>query len=243
MKRFFFLIVCILFTLNGWGQKYEPTTRWPYLYEHFQKGVIYLKNNRVTEREVNIHLAKSVLHYTEDNVIHELSNIDDVDSIRIEATTSVDIQGDVHRLRTVDTYVYIEDKVYRVLQQDTLSGLYLLSLGNFDDLLTTTGAYGTRSHTSSAKNYNVLDFGGITERNLIKLRSEKEDGKFFPVDKTYYFKIDGQLVKADRKLLEKAITSPQAKERLQQYLKKNKVKWNQPDSLIKLYQSLLLPPQ
>jgi hypothetical protein len=221
------LILTIISLFRIQGQNYEPTTRWPYLYEHFQKGSVYLDNGTVVEREVNIHLVKSVLHYVDENgQILELTNAGDVDSVRTATAT----------------YVFIGDVVYRALKQtDVENGLYLLSVGNFDDLFTTTGAYGVKSHTSAASNYAALDFGGITERNFIKLSSEKDSGKYFPIKETYYFKIGGKLIKAGKKDLEKELESASAKERLQQYLKKNKVKWNRADSLQELLAALTAP--
>lgn len=220
MNRLFFFAIFASLAFCASGQDYEPTTKWPYLNKNFQKGTFYLNTGNTTEKEVNIHLFRSVIHYVENDVIHELSNSRDVDSIRIAA----------------ETYVYIGNEVYQVLKQiDADNGLYLLALGNFDDLAVTTGAYGVKSHTSAVTKYNSLDLGGLTERNFIKLTAEKDDGKFFPIHKTYYFKIDGKLIRAGKKDLEKEIESPQIKERLLQYLKKNKVKWNKADSLADLF--------
>jgi hypothetical protein len=224
MKRLVFFVILVSLTFHTSGQDYEPTTKWPYLNKNFQKGTFYLNNGHTTEKEANIHLFKSALHYVENDVIQELSNTRDVDSIRIAAKT----------------YVYIGNEIYQVLKQiDSNNGLYLLALGNFDNLAATTGAYGVKSHTSAVTKYNSLDLGGLTERNFIKLTAEKDDGKFFPIHKTYYFKINGKLIKANKKDLEKEIESPQIKERLRQYLKKNKVKWNKADSLAELFGTIV----
>jgi len=227
-KKNIWIIVFTILTFNVTGQNYAPTTNWPYLYENFQQGTIYLKSGNTLEKSVNIHLVASVLHYVENNMIQELMNTEDVDSIQIKTSYAS------------ETFVYIDGRIYRLIEQtDNNNGIFEINIGNFDELLSTTGAYGTKNYTASPTKFVSLNIGGIAERDYLKLSSGKDNGKLFPIDKTYFFKINGKLIKARSKDVENSIDSPQVKKQLQSYLKKNKVKWNNIDSLAGLYRFLL----
>ena len=229
-RKGIFTIVLLALALSVAGQKYEPNTIWPYLYKDFHQGIIYLKTGKTIEKSVNIHLVESVLHYVDNDIIYELSNPENVDSIQIETPFGL------------VAFVCIGNRTYRVIEQsDVNNGVYELNAGNFVDLLTTTGAYGTKNYATAATKLGSMNFGGITLRDYPKLKisAENNPGQSFPIDKTYFFKINGKFIKARSKDLENAIDPPQAKKQLQEYVKKNKVKWNNPDSLANLFQFLL----
>ena len=227
-RKGFFIIALLTLSMSVTGQKYEPTTIWPYLYKDFQKGTIYFKTGDPIEKNVNIHLVESVLHYVENNVIYELNNPESVDIIEVETPSGQ------------EDFVYIGNKVYRAITQgENGSGVYELNKGNFVELLTTTGAFGTKNYATASTRLSSLTFGGINwDYAKLKLTSEQDPGQSFPINKTYFFIINGNFVKARSKDLENAIVSPQVKKQMKEYVKKNKVKWNNPDSLANLFRFL-----
>ena len=57
VKVIFPLYLFTLLPLAASAQKYEPNTRWPYLYQNFTKGVVFFEGNqKSSQMDLNIHL-------------------------------------------------------------------------------------------------------------------------------------------------------------------------------------------
>jgi len=202
--------------------KYEPNTRWPYLYQDFTKGVVFFEGNqKSSQMDLNIHLMGNVLHYIgQDGKIYKNDD---------QKVTRVEI-GD-------DAYIFSDHKLVKILANEGTNLLVLLTKANFDALQQSSGAYGASLNSSATRDLSSLDLGGLDTPELGKMLQEKNDGRTIPMVQQYFFIIGGQQIEATKKGVEKFVGEAKA-DALKQFLKEKKTKWKDELSLAQLLQFL-----
>ena len=218
MKKIGLTVVLLVATMVVVAQKYEPNTKWPYLYQDFTDGTIYFDGNQKNSSSVlNIHLWGNVLHYLgQDGKIYQ-SN--DQKVVRVEIGQ--------------DAYIFSDHKLVKLLATKGTNLLVKLTKANFDALYTGSGAYGASLNSSASRDLSSLDLGGLDVPELGKMLQEKNDGRTIPLQDVYYFIIGGQQIEATKKGVEKFVGEAKA-EALKQFLKEHKTKWKKEDSLREL---------
>ena len=217
MKKFILIVTVFLLTGLLNAQTFSPTTKGPYVYKNLQSGTIYFNDKQILELQVNIHLLKSVLHYVNKDMIYHADTSNPIDSIIINNVK----------------YVYMDNQLVEVVGERKNNKLVLLKKGDFDVLLTTTGAYGTAAHTSAVNDLSSFEIGGISNMNHRQLVLEKEDGKLLPVKTSLYFIIDDKPVSATKKGLKDILDTDKFKQ-LEVYAKENKINWKKQSDLEKI---------
>ena len=221
MKRLFVFLVfmqAVLLTMTA--QKYEPNTKWPYLYEDFIPGTIFFEGNQKSTADMNIHLWGNVLHYVKaDGKIYQS---DEKKVVRVEIGS--------------DAYVYVDHQLYRIVANQGTNLLLKLIKGDFDAMRSSGGgAYGSSLNSSSARDLSSLgfDLGGLDHPELGLMLQEKKDGRTIPLVEQYSFIIGDQQIEATKKGVEKYVGGTRA-DALKQFLKENKIKWKSEESLQQL---------
>ncbi len=216
MKRQIILFCLFVFAIFVNAQTFEPTTKWPYLYKDFQSGTIFLSKGTKTTMTVNVHLLKSSLQYLKDELIYQA---DSKDVIRVEIGA--------------DQFIYIDGELAKILEKNGKNYLLSITKGDFDALTSGTGAYGTSAQSSATTDLSSMEIGGLSNMNHKQLVFEKEDGKILPLKTEYYFVIDGKPVLASKKEIIDFV-DVQKKAQLNTFLKENRIKWKNKESLSKL---------
>ena len=216
MKRILtILLLFAVFSITAAAQ-YEPTSTWPYLYKDFTEGEILLNIGNPKKAKLNVHVSKSRLHFIDGGYICE-ANMPDISSVRI---------GD-------DFYTNAGGRMMKILAKSSMSIVAEEILVDPVRLNATGGAYGSSSSTLSTTALSAIEqttVGGRTE--LTRLVSGKEDGQTLPLMDKMYMVFKGWVVYASRKdVLE---TFPEYKDDLSRFMKENKIKWKDPQSLLKL---------
>ena len=202
--------------------KYEPNTRWPYLYQDFTKGVVFFEENQKSSpMDLNIHLLGNVLHYIgQDGKIYQNS---DAKVVRVEI-------GD-------DAYIYSNHRLMKIVATEGANVFVRMDAADFSSLQQGSGAYGASLNSSATRDLSSLDLGGLNTPELGKMLQEKNDGRTIPVTQQYFFIIGGQQVEATKKGVEKFVGDAKA-DALKQFLKQNKTKWKDETSLTQLLKFL-----
>ena len=215
-KALFTMIGMLMFTITA-SAKYEPNTKWPYLYEDFTKGYIYSADNKKSEFFLNIHLSGNILHYIGDDGRIYKSN--DKQILRVEI-------GD-------DTYIFYNHRLVKLLCTNDMNMLAELTKTDFSSLLSGTGAYGASLNSSSAVDLSSLDLGGLNTPEHGKMLQEKNNGRTLPLSTEYFFIIDNQRVDANKKAIGKMIPNDK-KDQWESLLKNTKIRWKDSESLCKI---------
>lgn len=221
MKRLFvFFVFMQAALLTVVAQKYEPNTKWPYLYEDFIPGTIFFEGNQKSTADMNIHLWGNVLHYVKaDGKIYQS---DEKTVIRVEIGS--------------DAYIYVDHQLKRIVANEGTNLLVKLTKGDFDAMRSSGGgAYGSSLNSSSARDLSSLgfDLGGLDQPELGLMLQEKKEGRTIPLVEQYAFIIDNQQIEATKKGVEKFVGDTRA-DALKQFLKENKIKWKSEESLQQL---------
>lgn len=222
MRKLLFLLLALPALTVSYAEKFEPNTKWPYLYEDFTQGTILFEGNNKTVSDLNIHLLGNVLHYvTPDGRIFESK---DNGIIRVEIGK--------------DAYIFSDHKMVKIIGNKGNNLLVLLKKADFDAMRTgNSGAYGSSLQSSASRDLSSLDLGGLNQPELGKMLQEKEDGREIPVMDTYYFIIDGQQIDATRKGVEE-ILSPDKLEEFGSFVKQKKIKWKKEEGLLQVLEFL-----
>lgn len=221
MKRLFvFFVFMQASLLTVMAQKYEPNTKWPYLYEDFIPGTIFFEGNQKSTADMNIHLWGNVLHYVKaDGKIYQS---DEKNVIRVEIGS--------------DAYIYVDHQLKRIVANEGTNLLVKLTKGDFDAMRSSGGgAYGSSLNSSSARDLSSLgfDLGGLDQPELGLMLQEKKEGRTIPLVEQYSFIIGDQQIEATKKGVEKFVGDTRA-DALKQFLKENKIKWKSEESLQQL---------
>lgn len=221
MKKTLLTIALLAVTIMATAQKYEPNTKWPYLYQDFTSGTIYFEGNQVSkDRQLNIHLLGNKLHYIgEDGRIYQSDD---------QKVTRVEIGP--------DAYIFSDHKLVLLVANEGTNLLVKFTRGDFDAMRSSGGgAYGSSTNSSATRDLSSLafDLGGLDKPELGKMLQEKNDGRTIPMVEQYLFVINGQQVEATKKGVEKFAGEARAAE-LKAFLKENKTKWKSEESLQQL---------
>lgn len=215
MKKIFFFI-CLLGIQIVCAQDY--TTTWPFLFQNFQEGTVFFKGEGKTTKSVNIHLAESKLYFLDGEDI-KIANTNDI--IRLES------QGTI--------YFCIQGQMIKVLKMKGENFLGLLVTIDFLKLHEGQGAYGSAVNTTAATKVSSINAGLNSPNylNYTNLQKDREDGQLLPLLRNYCLIVKDKLYIASRKKIE-AELSPEGKTAFKNFLKKNKIKWKDENSLYQL---------
>jgi len=214
IKDLIMFLLLSTFAVNAQG--YEPTTKWPYLYNDFNKGTVFFTDNSKTTASVNIHLMGSLLHYEKDGLIYH---------IEINKLTGVEIGN--------DKFIPSDGKLVKIIGKMGNNYVAKLTTGDFDALMTSSGAYGMSSTSSSVNKLNSIDIGGISNLNYRLMVDEKQEGRILPLKVSYLLFVDGKTIPAVKAEIEKQLSGDQKAE-FKTFIKDNKIKFNKEESLMEL---------
>lgn len=215
MKKQVLAIVMALVAIAAGA--YTPNTKWPYLNEHFTEGTVY-RGADYSVAKFNIHLQGNILHYInpEDDKIYTAKH-NDVDSVVIAGVT----------------FVPDKDMMMEVVAKNGENMVLKYDYADFAALNTTSGAYGSSANSSASSNYTSIELAGMNNPRHGLMMQEKNDGKFITMRTKYFLRIGKTLVEAKKGDIEDMLPADQ-KDAWKQFLKANKIKWRNPESLAKL---------
>ena len=217
MRKIVILLLLVTATLTVCAQRYSPNTKWPYIYENFTEGTIFFEGNKKSEAQLNVHLWGNKLHYLSEN--QRVLTSKDKGVIRVEIGS--------------DAYIYSDHRLVRILAADNNNLLVELTKADFDALFTGTGAYGASLNSASSCDLSSLDLGGLENSELGKMLQEKNDGRDIPFKLQYFFIVGGKQIDATKKGVESILNADSQKD-WKDFIKQNKIKWKNEDSLKKV---------
>lgn len=192
------------------------TTTWPYLYPDFQDGTVYMHGGGTQNLKLNIHMLRTSLHYIELGMIKEAFPRD-IDSIRIGGDLFRYVNGVPMRIAAKGHSGYVAERL----------------TADFASALEGSGAYGMSASTISKTDLSSLEVSGGTNQNHMLLLQSKDQGKTAGIEGQYFLVTDANAYPAVRKdVLEEVPT--ERKESVAAFIKKHKIKWKKPDSLVLL---------
>lgn len=163
ITRLFAAFLCCLFLVaHASAQQFKPTTLWPYLYANFMPGQIFSKG-QAQDAVLNIHLLHGELHSLAGDAISAVSQ--PADSVAISGSVFVQVDGMLCQVLAKSGSVAVVKKVY----------------GDFDKLMSGTGAYGSTLSTSGRRELSSIEIGGINQTNHGILLRTRADGQFLPL--------------------------------------------------------------
>lgn len=212
MKRLIVIAAALLATATAFAQ-YEPTTTWPYIYPDFTSGTLKMNGGSDKEGLYNIDLANNTLHFIDGELIKEASKLE-VFSVQIGEDVFVNAGGRMMKLLAKNDNGY-------VAQGTEVDVVKLNSTG---------AAYGSSSSSVGTASYSSLDGigGNRTNMNHMEIKSNKDSGQTLPIIKKLYIVTGGKVIYATKKDVSEAVDA----DALKAFLKENKVKWTDPQSLM-----------
>ena len=210
-------IMLLLSLSKVFAQDYQPTTTWPYIYPDFIAGELKTHSGVAKEGIFNVHLSKATLHFVEDGIIREASSLE-VFSVRIGQ----------------DYYANVGGTIMKVLARSDKGFVAQEVLADFAALNNTGGAYGASSNSISTQALSSMEGIGGTRSNMnhMELKNAKESGDILPTIAKIYIVLPNMVVYATKK--DVSSVDGLDKKALAAFLKENKIKWKDPQSLIAL---------
>lgn len=215
MKKLLIMAAIMLAGITAAMAQYKPNTKWPYIYENFTEGTAYSSDNTKSRLLMNVHLAGNVLHYigTDDRIYRAV----DDKVMRVEI-------GD-------DAYIFVNHQLMQLLYNRGNNVLLKLVDADFSQMQSAGGgAYGSDANTLATSKKTSLDLGGLNTPELAKMLLERDEGAVIPVVTRYYFVVNNKRIEASKGAVEKIISEGNEKE-FKQFVKTNKIKWKNEDSL------------
>lgn len=211
MKKFLTIAAALLCTA-AFAQ--NPSTTWPYLYNNFTAGTIYLAGGK-SEVQLNVHLRRNQLHFIDKDLVKE-ANLSGVNLVTIGADKFIPVEGGVRKVVAENAHGYVLASI----------------LGDFAAVQETGGAYGASSTAASTRKLSSLDFDTQVGQNHIILMQNKSNGADLRLITTYWlFLADGTCVKASKKDVEEFLPESSLPS-WKAWLKTAKVKWRSPEGLL-----------
>ena len=218
MKRYIVTVLAFMLSITGLSaQDSEPTTTWPYIYPEFQSGELKTLKGAPVQGAFNIHVLESRLHFIEDGMIREM------------------LPSEILSLRAGDDYyASVSGKMMRVLAKSDHGFVAEEVLVDVAKLNSTGGAYGSSSNSISTQALSSMEGIGGTRTNMnhMELKNAKDEGSPLPLIVKKYLVFPGYVVYAAKADISRLVGID--KDELGAFLKENKIKWKDEQSLIKV---------
>ncbi len=215
MKKIALTTLLLALVLHAMA-KFNPNTKWPYLYENFTDGVVYSAEMTKSEGKLNIHLSGNILHYIgKDGKVYQ-STDKNVSRVEIGA----------------DAYLFMDHSLMQIVGTEGKNVLLKYTKAEFSRIQSgNAGAYGADLNSSSSQKLSSLELGGMNTPELGKMLQEKNDGAEIPLSIEYFFVIDGKRIAADKRSVGDCLGDAGAAV-WKAFQKENKIKWKKEDSLL-----------
>jgi len=205
--------------------KYYPLDTWPYLYEEFAPGsVTTLQGSVVKYDKMNV-TAEGKIHYIQKETIMA------ADMRMLQVATIND-----------DKYINVDDHFMKVVKETEHGSVLLYNEVDKHEMDKVDIGYGKSSLASTQRvSVSALEDGtslstGIVNKGLETLRKDRYDGSKLPMKESRYLYVDGTSVKAYKAAV---MEFPGVdKNSVKNYIKQNKTKFNDDDSLAELVEFL-----
>lgn len=216
MKKFIIATIIACMATMGYAREYEPTEGWPYIFEDFVEGIVYYDNGKAESAQLNVHLLSNVLHFTDGENIMVVKDAARIDSV---------VCGNIKFLRRANNYVWQLHATPRIVigQTNECEVNYINDGG---------GAYGIS--TTSASTQNVSSFSDHGNMAALRYREMKEDHmntRALHITQQIIFIIDDRQICNANKRGVNDILDKEQKKLFKEFLKENKIKWKELDSL------------
>lgn len=192
----------------------NPTTTHPYLYDRFVEGTVVLDNGQRENRKLNIHLRRDALHYLDEEVVKEAFLAD---------VTAVEIGNDV--------FIPVEGQMMKLMTKNDVCCIVAQITGDFDAARESTGAYGIASSTSATMKLSSIQTDSQVNQNYMNILNEKDHGVGLNMDTKLWIVMPDFKVRATKKDIQEALPASK-QDGFQAFLKKHKIKWKEPQSLL-----------
>jgi hypothetical protein len=215
MKRLVLICAFALASLFAVAQEYDPTSTWPYLYPDFTEGEIMSIDGSSKKALLNVHVLKAALHYIDGELIKELAP-GQAFSARIGQDYYINASGKMMKILAQNNNGYVAEGV----EVDVVK------------LNSTGAAYGSSSTTLGTMALSSLEGVGSTNSgtsmNHMEIKANKDNGQILPLLRKKYLFVNKMCIFATKRDVSD-VTDPTA---FKAFLKANKVKWNDPQSLL-----------
>lgn len=213
MKKILNTLALLLIAFAAFGQK--TTTSWPYLYSDFANGTVYMKDGKKHEQEFNIHLAKGRLHFNDNGVIKEVKT-NDIHLVELNGELFTSLQGFVVKVIGDPQTGYVAVHTY----------------ADYQKLNESDGPYGTKLDATTSYSVTPYDLTGVAGSYDALMRNRNE-GVTLPLKNDYYIVAGGRVFNASKKGIESNLDDA-GKAAFKTFQKQNKIKWQDPHSLLLL---------
>ena len=208
-------LACVCQSLGA--QKYVPLDTWPYVYEDFLSGTVATSSGQpATEYLCNVSILDGSIHYIKDDHIMRA----EMGSVR-----KADISGDI--------YINIAGQMYRIVSENADGCVLEQIMFNPDAEEKSSIGYGVNSSVANTKSSsNLMGIRSETmNKSVMDAQAEKFGGKAIAYNVKNYLYVGGKLYQASRYEMIQAGVDKAA---LDGFVKANKIKWKQTESLEKL---------
>lgn len=214
-----FLVILQIFCMTATASDYEPRTSWPYIYEQFQPGNIKTHTGtNIKYDKLNINIVSGRVHYVDKGIIMQA----DLNTIALLTI------GD-------DSYVCVGGKMARVLKNTARGAVLERTVIDTEAMTSADIGYG-KSAVASTNNLSMTALGAGMDfsinRSLDDVVKERKEGEPLAVEQIRGIYYKGSFIPASRVDVMKI--SGIDKDAVKQYLKKEKIKFNNVDDLAKL---------
>ena len=212
MKKIFLTAVGFMTALVALAQ-YQPTSTWPYVYEDFVDGTIHMSLGNDKTAKLNVHVLHGALHFIEGDMIKEAA------------------PGEVFSAQIgKDVYINAGGKMLKILAKNENGYVAEGQEVDIVKLNSSGAAYGSSSATLGNMSLSSLDGIGGTRSNMnhMDIKANKDNGQTLPLIGKVYVVANSKVIYATRKDVSENVDAAAFKA----FLKENKVKWNDPVSLL-----------
>ncbi len=217
MKRTLISILMGMAVTLCFAQDYEPTSTWPYIYDDFTSGRMLDHEGDFIDGVYNIHILHGRVHFLDGDMVREVNALE---------VTYITVGDDVYRnVGGTMMKVLAESESGAVVQKTEIDAAAMNATG---------GAYGSSSSTLATQSLSSLEFmgSGAGAVNHMNLKNSKGDGKVLPLITKTYLAFGRNIVFATKRDVQ--ALDGLDKDALNAFLKENKIKWKDPQSLIKV---------
>ena len=197
---------------------YEPRETWPFIYEEFTEGTTRTSSgDLISGASFNVTATDNRLLYINNDKIM-LADMKSVYTVKIED----------------DVYLNVMGQLYKVLSELDLGVVLKQYALDVDQLNKVKIGYGVSSSTGSAMGLQVSLDGrfDFTNMSVQQSRHNKDSGEILPMKESYYIYVKNTLIPATQRTV---TTWPGVdKKAASDFIKKEKIKWKQAESLEKL---------